>query len=111
MNSVVMDIMREIGTDECVADMEVRLAAEATVTVETLAEEAPRRTGMHIDPNERYETHPVSKALKVMTDDALRLRLRFILDGGCADARDEDGRLYQYSILMTRERIARRLEI
>lgn len=107
MNPLVMDIIREIGTAECVAMVEV---AE-TVTVETLTEEAPRRTGMSIDPSERYDTRPVVKALKALSDDALRSRVRFILDGGCASARDEDGRLYQYSILITRERLARRLEI
>lgn len=107
MNPLIMDIMREVGTEECIAAME---SAE-TVTVETLTEEAPRRTGMSIDPSERYDTRPVVKALQSMSDDALRARVRFILDGGCADVRDEDGRLYQYSILITRERLARRLEI
>lgn len=109
MNPLVMDILREIGTEECIAMAEAE-AAE-TVTVETLTEEAPRRTGMSIDPSERYDTRPVVKALKALSDDALRSRVRFILDGGCASARDEDGRLYQYSILITRERFARRLEI
>lgn len=107
MNPLVADIIREIGTDECIAGLE---SAE-TVTVETLTDEAPRRTGMSIDPSERYDTRPVVKALKAMSDDALRRRVRFILDGGCTDVRDEDGRLYQYSILIARERLARRLEI
>lgn len=107
MNPLVMDIMREIGTEECIAKM----AAEEVVTVETLTAEAPRRTGMSIDPSERYDTWPVRKALKAMTDDALRRRIRFILDGGCADSRDEDGRLYQYSILITREQLARHLDV
>lgn len=107
MNPLVMDIMREIGTEECIARME----SEETVTVETLTDEAPRRTGMSIDPSERYDTRPVVKALKAMSDEALRCRIRFILDGGCADVRDADGRIYQYSILITRERLARRLDV
>ncbi|MFJ6636633.1 hypothetical protein ACIQMR_35495 [Streptomyces sp. NPDC091376] len=110
MNPMVMDLIRELGTDECIADMEAALSQDV-VTVDTLTDEAPRRTGMHIDPSEHYDTRPVVRALKAMTDEALRRRIRFILDGGCAETRDEDGRLYQYSILITRERIARRLDI
>ena len=79
------------------------------ITIESLSEEAPRRTGMSIDPNERYDTWPVVKKLAAMTDDEITSRAQFILTGGCAGERDEDGRLYQYSILISREVAKRRL--
>lgn len=107
MNQTVVDIIREIGTDECVAELEAKIVAENVITVETLTDEAPRKTGMRIDPSERYDTRPVVKALAVMSADALSSRRQFILDGGCAGERDEDGRLYQYAILISRETVRR----
>ena len=107
MNATVTDIIREVGTDECIAEMEAKLAAGSVVTVDTLKNEAPRKTGMRIDPNERYDTRPVVKALGAMSIDDITRRARFILDGGCAEERDEDGRLYQYAILISRETVKR----
>jgi len=74
--------------------------AAETASVELLLREAPRETSMRIDPNERYDTRPVVRALASMNTEDVVSRARFILDGGCPDA---DGRLTQYALLLSRE--------
>ena len=95
MNSIVMDIMREIGTPECV-----------------LRAELPRATGLRIDPRERFETRPVIALLKKLTDAEVLVRRGWLLEDGAEWKQSLDSEaLYEYAILLVRELNSRRLAV
>lgn len=107
MNKLILDIIRECGTDECIAEAERNMQND--ITAEMVIAESPECTGMRIDPNEIFLVRPVVKAISVMADIDLMNRFEFILSGGCADIGEAEDRVIQYAFIISREVSKRKL--
>ncbi|MEU0589892.1 hypothetical protein [Streptomyces ardesiacus] len=65
--------------------------------------ELPRRTGMYIDPNERWDARATQAALQALDDEDVVVRRNWLLTS-CADMpKRHEAALYEYSIHLSRE--------
>lgn len=70
---------------------------------ELIVAELPSKTGMRIDPNERWDAQVTVKALAGLDDAAVIARRDWLL-GSCADMpKEHEAALYEYSIHLSRE--------
>lgn len=73
--------------------------------------ELPRRTGMRIDPNERWDVRDTKRTLQELDDAGIIVRRNWLLTS-CADMpKQHEAALYEYSIHLSREMNRRRIGV
>lgn len=90
---------------------QVNQTMSASQVQAAIISELPRRTGMHIDPNERWDARATQAALKALDDEGVVVRRNWLL-ASCADMpKRHEAALYEYSIHLSREMNRRRIGV